>query len=638
LTQRESAYASQKAEDAAFRQKVERNEALLNADPEKYLSKVVQMAWFGFFLYLCVLFLVTALAGGSFYLWLVLGVRMPIYLLLGAVFLVFSMWWTLLRAGSAKSSGYVVSRIEAPELYRVVDDIAAKLNAPRVDRILIDPELNASAAQIPRLGIFGWYRNDLTIGLPLLALFSRAEVEGIIGHELGHFSGNHSKKIVFIYRSMMMFAAVAEKFEGSWQVVFVLPILKRFIPTFSALAFPLMRKHEYEADAAEVKIAGKDVFVRSMLRLPVMGQLFYAEHLGAKLDQAASGIKTDMRIYGSLGKTSLVRDPSIPYEALSKALASQTDYADTHPSTTDRLKFNAYVPSFETEDALATYANELAIAPSPSAGDELCPELAQMLGERFDLLIGGVQAVAASPKSDGLPPKVDAPLLTGEAGVLAGLKQIRYSATKAEAIEAYRAALNDLADPYSLIQFANDVRALDLSLAEQAAKRVLGDTVFDYAAKGQLLSIYEERKEEALPAPLFDELNRYIEACKGQLISFAAGGQFPGEGPIAFSLSPETLRVLREAIALFPKIQRVHVACVQYSAKKTGSALVLVMFIDATKNPSAFKLDLSSASDIVAAIEPPFPIFPLGLDDQSAKIRKRLDHPNIIKIYEKTQS
>ena len=593
------------------------------------------MAWFGFFLYLCVLFIVTALVGGLFYAWLSYGVRMPIYLLLGAAFLVLSMWWTLLRAGASKSNGYVVARTEAPELYRTVDGISAKLNAPKVDRILIDPELNASAAQIPRLGIFGWYRNDLTIGLPLLALFSRAEVEGIIGHELGHFSGNHSKKIVFIYRSMMMFASVAEKFEGSWQSVFVLPILKRFSPTFAALSFPLMRKHEYEADAAEVQIAGKDVFIRSMLRLPVMGQLFYAEHLGAKLDQAASGIQTDMRVYGSLGKTSLVRDPSIPYEALQKALSAKTDYADTHPSTTDRLKFNASVPVFESDEDLAQYANELAVAPSPSAGEELCPALFQMLAERFDQLIGSVQTVAASPYRDGLPPLVDAPQLTGEAAVLAGLKQTRYSATKAEAIEAYRQSLPEIKDPYALIQFANDVRALDSSLAEAAAKAVVGDTVFDIAAKQTLLSIYEEQKNEEEAAPMFDEMARFFKCAKPFVMMIANGGKIQDPGPLPIQLSSETERALLQQIARFPKIQRAHLVRGRYYTKFTGEATMLLLLIDVHKSPRSFKLDTGSASDIVESIELPFPIFPIGLDDNAGKFRKHLDHPNIIKIYEK---
>lgn len=559
---------------------------------------------------------------------------MPIYILLGSVFLLGSMWWTLLRAGSSKSTGYVVSRTEAPELYAAVDAISSKLNAPKIDRILIDPELNASAAQIPRLGIFGWYRNDLTIGLPLLSLFSRAEVEGIIGHELGHFSGNHSKKLVFIYRSMMMFAAVAEQFEGSWQSIFVLPILNKFSPLFAALSFPLMRQHEYEADAAEVKIAGKEVFIKSMLRLPVMGQLFYGEHLAAKIDQAASGIQMDMRVYSALGKTSLVRDPSIPAEALSKALAAETDFADTHPSASDRLRANAYIPEFENEEAISAYAQELAIAPSPSAADELCPKLAEMLGERFDAYIGTV--AKSSPASEagslGLPPQA----LKGDRGILAQLKRARYSVPKAEATQMYRDALEGIHDPFSLIQFSGDVRGLDLDLSLSAAQRVLGDSVFDIAAKGQLYSIYEEQKREDLAAPLFNELNSFAECSRAQLVSFAGGGHFPGDGPVAFQLSPETRSVLLEQIAKFPKIQRAHLGCANFSTTRTGSAKVFVLFIDCHKNPGSFKLEIANSSNVVEAIDLPFPILPLGLDDQASKIRPRLEHPNIIKIFEKS--
>src|SRR5262245_27320232 len=71
--------------------------------------------------------------------------------------------------------GIALQRRQAPALFVLVDNIAQRLRAPRPDRVFITDEFNASLAQRPRLGLFGWYRNDLSIGLPLMAACTREE-------------------------------------------------------------------------------------------------------------------------------------------------------------------------------------------------------------------------------------------------------------------------------------------------------------------------------------------------------------------------------------------------------------------------------------------------------------------------------
>jgi hypothetical protein len=42
------------------------------------------------------------------------------------------------------------------------------LKTASIHEVLVTPEFNASIAQVPRLGVFGWHRNYLRIGLPLM--------------------------------------------------------------------------------------------------------------------------------------------------------------------------------------------------------------------------------------------------------------------------------------------------------------------------------------------------------------------------------------------------------------------------------------------------------------------------------------
>src|SRR5262249_47182309 len=84
--------------------------------------------------------------------------------------------------------GYDVTRGSAPALFALLDGVQRSARAPRVHRVLIGAGLNAGVAAVPRLGIFGWNRYYLTIGLPLIQSVSESELVAVIAHEFGHLA------------------------------------------------------------------------------------------------------------------------------------------------------------------------------------------------------------------------------------------------------------------------------------------------------------------------------------------------------------------------------------------------------------------------------------------------------------------
>jgi hypothetical protein len=68
--------------------------------------------------------------------------------------------------------GRKVTRTEAPALFADLDELRAHLRSAPFHHVLFIPECNAAVAQRPRLGVFGWYRNYLLIGLPLMEALS----------------------------------------------------------------------------------------------------------------------------------------------------------------------------------------------------------------------------------------------------------------------------------------------------------------------------------------------------------------------------------------------------------------------------------------------------------------------------------
>ena len=76
---------------------------------------------------------------------------------------------------------------QAPELFKMIENVREAVNGPQVDRVFISSDLNACITQ-PRQGNKFWKtENHLTLGLPLLNLLNHQETMAVIAHEFGHF-------------------------------------------------------------------------------------------------------------------------------------------------------------------------------------------------------------------------------------------------------------------------------------------------------------------------------------------------------------------------------------------------------------------------------------------------------------------
>src|SRR6516225_6217609 len=141
--------------------------------------------------------------------------------------------------------GRPIANSDAPELFALIDKLRRALGAPRFHHVLITEDFNAAVVQFPRLGLLGWYRNTLLIGLPLMKALNRQ-----------HLAGGHGRLGNWIYRLRFGWARLAQALQqrrslGSFAFV---PFFKWYAPYFSAVSFPLARANEYEADAALARL------------------------------------------------------------------------------------------------------------------------------------------------------------------------------------------------------------------------------------------------------------------------------------------------------------------------------------------------------------------------------------------------
>ena len=191
---------------------VRRLEPQARANPTAYRRKVVLLALLGYafigglvlaLFALAVLTVVIALASSAVLLKLLIPIGVLIFVVARALYVKFE-----------PPDGVPLSRRQAPDLFRMVDEVRQRIQGPRVHEIRLDGETNASVVQVPRLGGLFGSRNYLVLGLPFFGALNADEFRAVVAHELGHLSRAHGRFGAFVYRVRMTWIRLLEGFEA----------------------------------------------------------------------------------------------------------------------------------------------------------------------------------------------------------------------------------------------------------------------------------------------------------------------------------------------------------------------------------------------------------------------------------------
>lgn len=325
--------------DSEFEALVARLDQQAQQNPAAYRLKVMLLALTGY----GYMALVLAVAGGLF-----LGslVSLP-YLKAAAVklALVFGgFFWVVASAMWVRLEpphGRRLSRVEAPELFDMIERLRRSLRAPKFDDVLITDDFNAAVVQTPRLGLLGWYRNTLLIGLPLMKALTREQLAAVLAHEFGHLAGGHGRLGNWIYRlrfGWMRLAAVLEARQSAGSFIFR-PFFKWYAPYFSAVSFPLARANEYEADAASARLTSPAAAAAALTNVNVIGSFLEARFWPDLHRKADDNPVPSFTPYAQMGGAITGdMDMAAVRSWLDAAMRRETSLADTHPSLADRLR------------------------------------------------------------------------------------------------------------------------------------------------------------------------------------------------------------------------------------------------------------------------------------------------------------
>lgn len=160
--------------------------------------------------------------------------------------------WKVLRT-KVEPYGARVDRADQPELWRMIDELAAAANTRGPDEVWLVADVNAAVWERDQLLGLRAGRRYMMIGLPLLGGLSVSELRSVLGHELGHYSHGHTKLAAVTYRATATMKRTLAEADG-WLRLF----LSWYVRLYLLVAESANRAHELQADEAAVRAAGKN--------------------------------------------------------------------------------------------------------------------------------------------------------------------------------------------------------------------------------------------------------------------------------------------------------------------------------------------------------------------------------------------
>lgn len=265
-----------------------------------------------------------------------------------------------------------------PRVYASVQEVCKAVGAPAPKRIELNCDLNASASFDQ--GLRGFFGNGLilTLGMPLAAGLTQRELSGVIAHEFGHFRQGAGMRLSYLIRRVNgWFARVVyerdawdETIEswgeteegwisfmvgcarfGVWlsrRVLWVLMIIGHTISSF------LLRQMEYDADRAEIRLAGSAAFESTTFKLAALGSVLSQIHRDmGKVWRKQFQLPDNLPVLLEYRASQLSAEQRAKLE--NQVGLSKTGLLDTHPSAADRVRRARQLaaPGFEISDAPA---------------------------------------------------------------------------------------------------------------------------------------------------------------------------------------------------------------------------------------------------------------------------------------------
>jgi Zn-dependent protease with chaperone function len=264
--------------------------------------------------------------------------RGAIILTLAAAALVRTLVMVSRRSGG-EQPGVLVGREHEPVLWQTVEDLARRVRTAPPDEIRLVPEVNAAVGEDTRLLGLVATRRRMYIGLPLLQTLTVDEMRAVLGHELGHYSGAHTR---LVYRGRVSLLATVRNLHKHR---FIQRVFAAYAKLYLRVSQAVSRKQELEADEFAVQIGGRQAMGQALRKIHYTATAWdlYTE---TYLSLTGAGGYRPAAVFG--GFHSMLNDTARQAELVRLGeRPEETSPYDSHPSLADRLAAIELLPEPE---------------------------------------------------------------------------------------------------------------------------------------------------------------------------------------------------------------------------------------------------------------------------------------------------
>lgn len=559
-------------------------------DPAGFVRRVAALAVLGYAYMLGVLLLTLGVAAGC--LWLIFrfpnGATIKLGLVAGLTCA--GMAWSILRAlwvRTGKPEAVPLTTAEAPELFALIADIGRRTDSPPFDEVQLTGDYNAAVVQVPRLGVFGWYRSYLLIGVPLMVSLSREELAAVLAHEFGHLSRSHGRSGTWLYRVRRTWESTMDNFARNPPgklALLLTGFLGWFWPRFNAGAFVLSRAQEYEADATAARATSPAALAGALQRLVVDGPLLDERLWARVLLLANDSAEPPGDVYHRLSE-GLRAGPDSEDSArwLRAGFLIATGNSDTHPSLTDRLRalgqLETAQPDGQPPVSLAPPFGSRAITLLGDRQDEFIGRLNRQWAEHVREAWRARHTEAQELKSrlGGLAERPDRPLSVDELWQRAEVKlKLENDAAAVPLLEQILALRPDHALA-NLVRGRHWLESDDARGVEFLERAMRSDPTVTGPACQLLFGHYARTGQRERQREIEDRLEKFGElqaAAQRERDNVTTVDTF-----LPATLSEEQLQTLRDAVAAETAVVRAHLARKEVQIFPENPCHVLAVFV-----------------------------------------------------------
>lgn len=263
----------------------------------------------------------------------------PLLLALGAVLVGL---WRAIRTKHEPAPGLVLDERAAPRLWAAVRELAAEVGTRAPDEIRLVPEVNAAVAeQSTMLGLVGG-RRTMYVGLPLLQAMRVDQLRSVLAHELGHYSGRHTRLGGVAYRGRLAIAETIGRIGRRNPVGWV---FRGYAKLYLLVDNAASRRQELEADRSSVRLAGREAATSALRTLPALDAA-WSFYMRAYVEPGWSAGLAPDDLFGGFAKLLAGRRDEID-ELRENAPDEKPSRWDTHPPIGIRVAAMADAPAGE---------------------------------------------------------------------------------------------------------------------------------------------------------------------------------------------------------------------------------------------------------------------------------------------------